>query len=239
MTHDLQQALDRAVADLKSRLGENLYSLVLYGSAVREDGSKPADLNLAIVLEESTPEAHAAIAAAIHGKGPIDPIVLGRRHLGRSAQAFAVKFLSIRRHHKVLHGADPFADLSVPEEVGRFLAEQAVRNLHLRLAHAYVAFGSDRRRFARHVVEAVPALFTDLGEALRQAEIEVPESFPARTPLFTTTFDADASVLLEILALKSAPRDLKKEEVDALHGRLFRLLDAAVRWMEAKWPPLR
>ncbi len=239
MTPDLQRSLDRAVADLKGRLGENLHSLVLYGSAARPDGAKPADLNLLIVLEESTPEAHAAIGKAIRDKGPIESLILGRRHLARSAQAFAVKFLSIRRHRRVLHGADPLADLAVPEELGRFLAEQAVRNLHLRMTHAYVASGQDRRRYARLLVEAVPALFTDLSEALRQAGIEVPEGFPARIPLFTTTFDQDASALLEILALKASPRDLGEDEADALHGRLFRLLDAALRWMEARWTPLR
>ncbi len=235
----LQQTLDRTVGELKRRLGENLHSLVLYGSAAKETAREDSDLNLLIVLEESTPEAHAAIAETIRGRVRIEPVILGRRLLERSLQAFAVKFLSIRRHRRVLHGADPLADIRVPEEVGRFLAEQAVRNLHLRLVHAYVTIGDDRHRYGRYLVELLPALFTDLGEAIRQSGSEVPEAFSSRVPLFTSKFDADASVLLELLALHEKPRTLKPDEVRAFHARLFRLLEATVRWMEAQWPPLR
>lgn len=236
---DVQQALDRAVAALKARLGENLHSLVLYGSAAREGAGRPADLNLLIVLEQSTPEAHAAIAEAIRGPVPVEPFILGRALLGRSLQAFAVKFLSIRRHRKVLHGADPLADLKVPEEIGRFLAEQAVRNLRLRLVHAFVVFGHDRPRYSKFTVEAIPALFTDLAEALRQAGAEVPGPFPDRVPLFAATFGAEASALQDLLALKTSPRTLSADEAASIHARLFRLLDAAVKWMEATWPPIR
>lgn len=238
LTPDLQQALDRAVAALKTRLGENLHSLVLYGSAAREGVERPADLNLLIVLQESTPEAHAAVAEAIRGPVPIEPFILGRAHLGRSLQAFAVKFLSIRRHRKVLHGADPLADLRVPERVGRFLAEQAVLNLRLRLVHDFVVLGRDRSRYSRAVTEAVPAIFTDLAEALRQAGREVPEAFSDRVPLFSKEFGTDASALGDLLSLKASARTLSADEVTSLHGRLSRLLDAAVRWMEAAWPPL-
>jgi hypothetical protein len=236
---DIQQALDAAVAALTSRLGENLHSLVLYGSAAREGVLKPADLNLLIVLEESTPEAHAAIAQAIRGPVPVEPFVLARKLLGRSLQAFAVKFLSIRRHRKVLHGADPLADLPVSEDLARFLVEQAVRNLRLRLVHAFIVFGHDRPRYATYVIETLPAILTDLAEALRQQGTEVPDPFPARIPLFSSTFGADASILLDLLAIKAAPRALSADEVSPTHARLFRLLDAAVRWMEATWPPLR
>ena len=238
LTPGFQQALDRAVAALKTRLGENLHSLALYGSAAREGVEKPADLNLLIVLQESTPEAHAAIAEAIRGPVPIEPFILGRAHLGRSLQAFAVKFLSVRRHRRILHGADPLADLRVSEKVGRFLAEQAVLNLRLRLVHAFVVRGRDRSRYSRAVTEALPAIFTDLAEVLRQAGREVPEPFADRIPLFSREFGADASVLADLLSLKAAARTLAAEEVTSLHARLSRLLDAAVRWLEAAWPPL-
>jgi hypothetical protein len=235
---DYQKALEQAVSALRERLGENLTSLVLYGSAVREAVSRPDDLNLLIVLEESTPEAHAAIARAIKGPVWIEPFILGRALLSRSLLAFAVKFLSIRRHRRVLHGVDPLEELVIPPAVGRFLAEQAVRNLRLRLVRAYVVFGEDRPRYSTAVADAVPGLFTHLGEAIRQSGRVVPESFASRIPLFAETFKADAGVLTDLLALKSSPRTLSADEVTSLHGRLFRLLDAAVRWMEATWPPL-
>ena len=237
---ETQSALDRASEALKKTLGENLRSLLLYGSAVRGNlVPQVSDLNLLILLEVSTPDAHAAIADAIRGPVRIEPFIVGQAQLARSFQAFAVKFLSIRRNYRVLHGVDPFANLAVDESLARFLCEQAVRNLLLRSVRTYVVLGHDRPRYSKVLARLTSALFTDLGEALRRVGTEVPRAYADRVPLFTATFGIDASVLLDLLSLKASARTLSADEAKEFHSRLFKLLDSAVRWMEAQWPPLR
>ncbi|MBI3856113.1 MAG: nucleotidyltransferase domain-containing protein [Planctomycetes bacterium] len=236
----VQEALDRATGALKKTLGANLHSLVLYGSAVRGNLlEKVSDLNLLILLEQSTPEAHEAISEAIDDPVRIEPFILGRALLARSIQAFAVKFLSIQRNYRVLHGADPFATLKVDESLARFLCEQAVRNLRLRCVRAFVLFGPDRIHYSSFIARMTPAFFTDLAEGLRRVGIDVPRSYEERLPLFEKVFGVDASILLKLLELKASARLLSAAEVKEFHARLFKLLDAALRWMEAQWPPLR
>lgn len=240
LPRETQEALDRAVDALKRSLGENLHSLVLYGSAVRGNlVPKVSDLNLLILLEESTPDAHGAIAEAIRGPVRIEPLILGRALLARSLQAFAIKFLSIRRNYRVLHGTDPFANLQVNESLARFLCEQQARNLRLRCVRAFVVLGHDRPRYSAFLSRLSSAFFTDLAEGLRRVGIEVPRSFEERIPLFSKTFGADASILRRLVELKSSPRTLSADEVKEFHSGLFKVLDGAVRWMEAQWPSLR
>jgi hypothetical protein len=198
-----------------------------------------SDLNLLILLEESTPDAHAAIADAIRGPVRIEPFILGRALLARSLQAFAIKFLSIKRNYRVLHGADPFGSLVVDEALARFLCEQTVRNLRLRSVRAFVVLGHDRARYSKFLARLAPALFTDLTEALRRVGTEIPKSYEERIPLFEKVFGVDASVLRDLLKLRTSDGTLSAEEVRRVHDGLFRLLDAAVRWMEGQWPPLR
>ena len=237
---ETQAALDRVVSTLTKTLGANLHSLVLYGSAVRGNlVPEVSDVNLLILLEESTPDAHAAIADAIRGPVRIEPFILGRALLARSLQAFAIKFLSIRRNYRVLHGSDPFAALAVDETLARFLCEQAVRNLRLRSVRAFVVSGSDRVRYSKFLTRSTSALFTDLAEALRRVGTDVPRTYEERIPLIEKTFGADASVLRELLKLQASGGTLPAGDVRRVHDGLFRLLDAAVRWMEAQWPPLR
>jgi hypothetical protein len=237
---ETQAALDRAVSALTKTLGANLHSLVLYGSAVRGNlVPRVSDLNLLILLDESTPEAHAAIAEALRGPMRIEPFILGRALLARSLQAFAVKFLSIRRNYRVLHGIDPFANLTVDEGLARFLCEQATRNLRLRCVRAFVVFGHDPARYSKFLSKLVPAIFTDLSEGLRRTGTEVPRDYEARLPVFEKEFTAEASVLRELLQLKASDATLSPDQARLVHDRLFRLLDAAVRWMEGQWPPLR
>lgn len=231
---DAKAALDKAVARLQTLLGENLYSLVLYGSAVRGNFvAGKSDLNLLLVLNESTPEAHVAIGEALRGPDRINPLVLGRRGIERSVQAFALKFRSIKRSYRVLHGTDPLA-IDVDPKFLRFLCEQALRNRRLRLVHAFIVL--DPKRYAQQVISAVPSLFTELAEVLRVEGTEVPAGFHDRIPILEKAFDARAPVLNELLDLRSKPRDLSAEETKNLHAQVYRLLSHVIVWIESRWP---
>lgn len=139
MTTKLQETLDQAVNALRSELGDNLYSCCVYGSAVRGNSIEGvSDINLLVILNQSTAVAHQAVARAMGGQAMIDPFVLARRGFERSIRAFATKFTSIKRNYRVLFGADPLANLSVDAELEKFLCEQAVRNLRLRLVYSFI-----------------------------------------------------------------------------------------------------
>lgn len=233
----LLAVVDRAVARLKETLGANLYSCLLYGSLVRGDAVEGAsDANLMIVLEASTPEAHAAIADVLReAGGPIEPMVLARGGFERSARAFAIKFRSAARHYRVLAGADPLARMKFDEAHLRFLCEQALRNLDLRLVHAFVTFGHDGKRYGRYLAEMTPAVFTDVCEPLRCMGADLPADFAARIPAIERAFGVDGAILRDLLALKAAPRALGADEAKDRHARLFRLIDKVVNSLEEKW----
>ena len=238
-----QAALDRAVEALKAPLKDNLYSCVLYGSAVRGDFVPVAsDVNLLIVLNESTPEAHAAIVKAVRGKLRIDPFVIGRPGMERSFKSFALKFLSIQRDYKLLYGEDPLTSLNVEKEYEWFLCEQGLRNIRLRLVRGFIVFGEDRRRYTQFLIHWIPTLFIDLSAALRLNGTEIPHDFSERIPVLQRGLDVDTSVLEDLLKLKQKPRlfsfnhRLSSEEVMTFHSRVYRLLTHAVQWMESKRP---
>ena len=234
---EMQRALDVSVERLKASLGENLYALILYGSAVRGNVVPGvSDLNLLLILEESTPEAHDAIADGIKSSVKIEPFILGRSGLERSFQAFAVKFRSIQRHYQLLHGADPFATFKTNDAVLRFLCEQSARSSRLRLIHAYVTMRDDSPRYQRYVLGIIPGLVTNLSDALRYMGAEVPVEFSKRIGVFQSTFNVDASVLDTLLKIRQAPRKMSAAELSSMHSQLHGLLNQAIAWMELQWP---
>lgn len=235
MTSDLQSCLDETIAALKHELGENLFSCCLYGSAVRNNVIPGvSDLNLLIVLNESTGAAHQAVARALAGSTQIDPFILGRRGFERSVRAFAPKFMSIRRNYRVLHGADPLANIPADTSIEKFLCEQALRNLRLRLIYSFVA-RQQHKAYDKFVVGHVAALFVQLSEILRLEGISIPTSFEQRIPVMEKEFKIDGQVLRDLLALKKSPRRFLDSESVAWHNRLFPVIDSAVTWLEAKW----
>lgn len=235
MNPKLESVLNDTVAALKAGLGANLHSCCLYGSAVRGNAIDGiSDLNLLIVLNESDSAAHQAVACALEGRPQIDPFVLGRRGFERSARAFAPKFASIRRHHRVLHGADPLADLKVDDQLERFLCEQALRNLRLRLIYAFVT-RHEQKAYDRFVVRNVTAIFVQFSEVLRLQGTAIPTDFAERIPIFEREFKVDGRVLADLLALKREPRRFSDAQAIAEHERLFPVVDAVLRWIEQHW----
>jgi predicted nucleotidyltransferase len=238
MSEKLEAVLKQAAAELSDALGDNLYSCCLYCSAVRGNfDDDTSDINLLILLNQSDVHAHIALANVLEKFKRIDPFVLAKRGFERSFRMFSPKFASIQRHHRVLFGADPLGSLRIKAEEERFLTEQAFRNLRLRLVYAFVTRRHHPNAYDRFLVRNITPLFVQLSDILRLNDIEVPKEFSARIPLFEQVFKIDASVLYDLLTLKSAPKKLTDKDVIVWHERIFPLIDSVLVWIETNWPP--
>lgn len=232
----LQDILDQTVGALRRELGDNLYSCCVYGSAVRGNAIEGiSDVNLLIILNTSSTAAHHAIARALGGQPKIDPFVLARRGFDRSVRAFAPKFASIHRHYRVLHGADPLAHLKLDTGLEKFLCEQALRNLRLRLVYSFVT-RQQHQAYDRFVQRNITAIFVQFSEVLRLAGVTIPAPFEARIPVLEREFKVDGQVFRDLLALRQSPRRFNEAETVAWHERIFPVLDAVLGWIETKWP---
>ncbi|HEV2693753.1 MAG TPA: hypothetical protein VG347_12750 [Verrucomicrobiae bacterium] len=236
MTNKLQGILDEAVSALRTELGDNLYSCCIYGSAVRGNVIEGvSDINLLIIINESSSAAHEAIARAIGRQPVIDPFVLARPGFERSVRAFATKFASIKRNHRVLYGADPLAEVTIDPALEKFLCEQAVRNLRLRLIHAYVT-RHQHKAYDKFVQRNITGLFVQFSEVLRLHGLALPTEFDARVPIFEKEFKLDGQVLRNLLALKKSPGKFSEADTVNSHARLFPLVDTVLGWIETHWP---
>ncbi|MSU50219.1 MAG: hypothetical protein EXS37_14230 [Opitutus sp.] len=220
---------------MKTELGENLHSCCLYGSAVRGNAVEGvSDLNLLIVVVASTPAAHQAIARALVGQPQVNPFILGQPGFARSARAFAPKFASIRRHHRLLSGVDPFTNLTSDPQLERFLCEQALRNLRLRMVYSFVT-RSRHKKHDRFLIGNTTAMFVQFSEALRLGGVAIPTDFAARIPVFEREFSCEGQVLRDLLALKGSPRRFSESDSIQWHERLFPVVEGAVHWIEKRW----
>jgi hypothetical protein len=235
MTPRQQALVDDTLAALRSELGQNLYSCCLYGSAVRGNSIEGvSDINLLIVLNKSDAAAHEAISRALAKRPAIDPFILGHQGFSRSARAFATKFGSIKRNYRVLHGADPLAELKSDAQLEKFLCEQALRNLRLRMVHAFVTRNTNDA-YDRFIHRNITAIFVHFAEALRLTGVTVPQEFEARIAVFQKEFNCDPQMFRDFLKLKTSTERFTDEECIKWHDRLFPVIDGVVRWTEARW----
>jgi predicted nucleotidyltransferase len=232
-----QQTLDDTIGALRSALSSNLYGVVLYGSAARGDFVPGvSDLNILIVLNESTPEAHEALAGVLRGRSKVEPFVIGRPGLVRTARAFPAKFAAIRRTGRVVFGPDPLTDVPRFPELERFAAEQMLRNVRLRLVYNFIKRGGDPTSYTRFALDFVPAVHSACNSVLEVEHQTIPRGRDAQAALYASAFGVDTGVLRELAQLKREPQPLSAAQVTSTHARLFAIVMAALAWVEGHWP---
>ena len=232
-----QRTVDDAVAALREALGDNLHSVVLYGSAVRGDFvDGVSDINLLIVLNESHPRAHEALARVIRASPNLEPFAIGRPGLRRTARAFPAKFAAIRRTGRAVHGPDPLAAVPRFPEQERFAAEQALRNVRLRLVYNFIKRGGDAKAYTRFAVDFVPALYAACNGALELEGHTIPTSRGEQAAIYATLFGVDTRVLIELTELKRSSQPMAAAQVTSVHEGLFVIVMAALDWAEKRWP---
>jgi hypothetical protein len=116
----------------------------------------------------------------------------------------------------------------------RFLCEQALRNIQLRLTYAFVTH-QRTKAYQRFMVRCVTPLFVRFSEVLRLEGVSVPTEFEARIALFEEHFRITGAVLRDVLSLKVTPDNAPKESDEWWHERLFPVVDTVVAWVQNRW----
>jgi hypothetical protein len=83
------------------------------------------------------------------------PLIFSRTELERSADVFAIEMLDIRQRHRILHGDDIFANLSVPMDQHRVQLEHNLRTKLLTLRQSYIQSVGNDSRIRRLMLDSV------------------------------------------------------------------------------------
>src|SRR5664279_1004018 len=106
-----ESKLQELVTRLQQACGENLVSIVLYGSAAREDFHEQfSDVNVLVGLQHLQATSFAASSAVLHWWSREEklrpPMIMTLEELRESADIFAIEMLDIKRSHQTLFGTD-------------------------------------------------------------------------------------------------------------------------------------
>ena len=135
-------ALDRLVNDLRAAHGENLESVVLYGSAAAGDHVElRSDHNLLIVLNRITSDDLRLAQAPMRrwqSLGQPIPVYFTVQELQDAADVFPIEFLQMEKARRVLYGGDPFEFVQISRANLRHQSEYELRTKLIRLRRLYI-----------------------------------------------------------------------------------------------------
>jgi hypothetical protein len=126
-----EKQIDEFVSRMHQAAGENLQSVILYGSVAAGDFNLEfSNLNLLCILRETSFAKLSAIASVVerwHRQKHPAPLVMTQAELERSADVFSIELLDMKQYHRVLFGDDVFTGLRIPMRLHRAQVEYELR----------------------------------------------------------------------------------------------------------------
>lgn len=138
----VQEALSGLVDDLRTTHGDNLASVVLYGSVAAGDHIElRSDYNLLIALHRITPEdlrlAQAPMREWQRLGHPL-PVYFTVDELANAADVFPIEFYQMAKARIVLYGKDPFEFVQLSDSHLRHQTEYELRSKLIQLRRLYI-----------------------------------------------------------------------------------------------------
>ena len=138
----VKEELNGLVEDLRATHGENLASVVLYGSAAAGDQNElRSDYNLLIALHRITPEdlrqAQAPMREWQRLGHPL-PVYFTVEELSDAADVFPIEFHQMANARVVLYGHDPFEFVKLSSANLRHQTEYELRSKLIQLRRLYI-----------------------------------------------------------------------------------------------------
>ncbi|HEY1946854.1 MAG TPA: hypothetical protein VGG97_07600 [Bryobacteraceae bacterium] len=234
--YNLDQLLSDLVQRLKTAFGEQLISVILYGSAAVGDWQqKKSDLNVLCVLDRITPAELAKSEPVFRWwreKRQPAPLLLTTEEVRASTDCFAMEFHDMQQHRRVLHGNDVILGLTVEDRFYRAQVEHELRGKQIRLRQKAAELLPDHKRLVTLLTDSI-STFCVLGRhALvlsgREARWKKQEILAALEGLLGIPFKNCTT----ILAIRQSGESLSSGDAVSLLDGYLKETDALVRFVD-------
>jgi predicted nucleotidyltransferase len=204
---DVASGLDAFVEATVAALGDDLVSVVLFGSAAEGRMRATSDVNVIIVMKRFTAERIDRLREPLrlaHATIRLETMLILDSEIAEAAEAFAVKFADIAGRHRVLAGVDVLAGLTPSRGAMRTRVNQILLNFVLRTRERYALVSLREEQLAPLVADCAAPL-----RAAAEIILQL-EGRPAASPkeaLEKLAAEVDANAWREPLAELSKARE--------------------------------
>lgn len=209
--------------------GDNLSSVVLYGSSVAGDKLKGSDYNVLVVLNRLDAEALQTLTGlcSLWGKdGNPAPLLFAKETLLRSADVFPVEFSDLIQTHKVIYGHNPFAGMKIDPAHLRLQLEHELKTKLILLRGRFLVSKGAAKEVEALLVSSVSSFLTLFKAILRLYGENPPAKKMEVLPLLAKHIKIDIEIFTIVWELKEG----KKCE-DLTPVQLFSRYLAAVQYV--------
>jgi len=238
MPYNTDSMLKELVARLTEAAGDNVVSILLFGSAARGDFSeKRSDLNVLVCVRSTALVELKRLAPSerwwVEHENQPPFLIFTPTELQHSADVFSVEILDMQQHRRVLHGSDPVNGISVPMNLHRVQVEHELRSALLKLRQHYLRASDDNDALLQVAVKSFSSVLAllrhalmDFGEQVSGAAADTIHRIAART-------GAEAQGFLAVSALRDHP---DRANMRAIYGDYLYSIEKVISALDHQVP---
>jgi predicted nucleotidyltransferase len=228
-----QEAFNHLIGDLKATHGDNLASVVLYGSAASGDFVQAeSDYNLLIALHRIAPEDLRVAQSPMREwqrLGHPLPVYFTFAELRDAADVFPIEFHRMERARVVLYGRDPFESFSISDQNLRHQTEYELRSKLIQLRRLYIPASGSATRLRDLMVDSLSSFATLFAPVLLLHGQDAPVLKHDIVRATVKLAGLDGSVFERVFALRENPAGLAGEgEADELFASYMAQIERVI-----------
>ncbi|HVF27454.1 MAG TPA: hypothetical protein VM943_04375 [Pyrinomonadaceae bacterium] len=236
-----QDAFNHLIDDLRATHGDNLNSVVLYGSAAGDHVEFRSDYNLLIALRRITPEdlrlAQAPMREWRRLGHPL-PVYFTVAELQTAGDVFPIEFHLMEKARLVLYGEDPLQTLRISDEHLRHQTEYELRSKLLQLRRHYIPASVSSEKLQGLMRSSLVTFAALCAPALILNGVEPPAQKRACVETAARHFALDMTPFARIFELREdgtdSLTDVEANEIFAAYMAQIERLTEAVDRIEVK-----
>lgn len=226
------QTPEKLTQELKRVYGENLKSVVLYGSAASGDYDENfSDFNILVVVERFDVAQFKKTAKTMRAwtrAGNPPPLMFTWDRLQKSEDVFPIELMEMKENHRVLFGDDPFTNLEIRSNNFRLELERELKSNLIKLRERFLLTADTPKKVQQLLVEANSTFLILFRNVLRLKGVsplpskkDTPQFLSEQMPVDLTLFDY-------IEALKGKEKTALKENPDVRMESFLKLIEQVV-----------
>lgn len=230
-----QESLKNFVEDLRSTHGENLASVMLYGSAAAGDAmAERFGLNMLVALHSITPaDLRLAQAPAREWQrlGQPMPVYFTLRELSEGADVFPIEFHQMARTRKVLFGRDPFELVGLSNANLRHQTEYELRGKLIQLRRSFIPASGSPEKLAQLMSESLGTFSSLFRPVLILHGAEPPVTKVEAVRAIVQLLGLEGDTFERIFTLRDVGADqfaMTEEQVDSLFASYMQQIERVI-----------
>lgn len=224
-----EKKLGEFVTRMHEAAGDNLESVILFGSAVAGDfHDEFSNLNVFCVLRDSSFASLQALAPAAKwwdGQKQPPPLLMTRRELERSNDVFTIELLDMKQHHRVLFGEDILLGLEIAKDLHRVQVEYELREKLILLRQQSLLSSGNNRRLWELLVRSVSSFVTLFRHALIVLGHSASVGKRQTVQALGEKLKVDVSSIQQVLDVREHKANPKSVDVNKLFARYLSVVE--------------